>query len=136
MANALYGKGREAFGNAGINWGSDTIKAILVDTSAYTVDIDVHDNLDDIPVGARVGTAQTLASKTNTLGVFDAADVTFSSLSSAPSVEAVVLFKDTGVESTSTLIAYIDTATGLPTTSGLTSIAVQWSNGANKIFKL
>ncbi len=136
MANALYGKGREAFGNAGINWGSDTIKAILVDTSAYTVDIDVHDNLDDIPVGARVGTAQTLASKTNTLGVFDAADISFTGLSSAPSIEALVIFKDTGVESTSTLIAYIDTATGLPTTAGLSSVSVAWSNGSNKIFKL
>jgi hypothetical protein len=136
MANALYGKGREAFGNAGINWGSDTIKAILVDTGAYTVSIDVHDNLDDIPAGARVGTAVTLTSKTNTLGVMDAADISFTGLSSAPTIEALVIYKDTGVESTSTLIAYIDTATGLPVSAGATQVDVTWDNGANKIFKL
>lgn len=136
MANALYGKGREAFGNAGINWGSDTIKAILVDTGSYTVSIDVHDNLDDVPGGARVGTAVTLASKTNTLGVFDAADISFTGLSSAPSIEALVIYKDTGVESTSTLIAYIDTATGLPVSAGATQVDVAWDSGANKIFKL
>lgn len=136
MANALYGKGREAFGNAGINWGSDTIKAILVDTGAYTVIIDVHDNLDDIPGGARIGTAVTLASKSNTLGVMDAADLSFTGLSSAPTIEALVIYKDTGVESTSTLIAYIDTATGLPVSAGATQVDVTWDNGANKIFKL
>lgn len=136
MANAVYGKGREAFGNAGINWGSDTIKAILVDTALYTVSIDVDDALADIPAGARIGTAVTLASKTNTLGVFDAADLSFTGLSSAPTIEALVIFKDTGVEATSTLITYIDTATGLPVAAGATQVDVTWDNGANKIFKL
>lgn len=136
MANALYGKGREAFGNAGINWGSDTIKCILVDTGAYTVSIDVDDALADIAAGARIGSAVTLSSKTNTLGVFDAADISFTGLSSAPSIEALVIFKDTGVEATSTLIAYIDTATGLPVSAGATQVDVAWDNGANKIFKL
>ena len=136
MSNALYGKGREAFANAGINWGSDTIKAILVDTASYTVSIDVHDNLDDIPAGARVGTAVTLASKTNTLGVLDCADFSFTGLSSAPSIEALVIYKDTGTESTSTLIAYIDTATGLPVSAGATQVDVTVDSGANKLVKL
>ena len=136
MSNALYGKGREAFANAGINWGSDTIKAILVDTASYTVSIDVHDNLDDIPAGARVGTAVTLASKTNTLGVLDCADFSFTGLSSAPSIEALVIYKDTGTESTSTLIAYIDTATGLPVAAGATQVDVTVDSASNKLFKL
>lgn len=136
MANAMYGKGREAFGNAGINWGSDTIKAILVDTGSYTVSIDVHDNLDDIPGGARVGTAVTLTSKTNTLGVLDCADLSFTGLSSAPTIEALVIYKDTGTESTSTLIAYFDTATGLPVAAGATQVDVAIDNGANKVLKI
>ena len=136
MANAMYGKGRESFGNAGINWGSDTIKAILVDTGSYTVSIDTHDNLDDIPGVARVGSAVTLASKTNTLGVLDAADISFTGLTSAPSIEALVIYKDTGTESTSTLIAYIDTASGLPVSAGATNVDVSWDNGANKVFKI
>lgn len=136
MANALYDKGREAFGNAGINWGADTIKCILVDTGVYTPNLATDQFLSTIVAGARVGTAQTLANKTNVAGVVDADDINFTGLTGAPSIEALVIFKDTGVEATSTLIAFIDTATGLPTAAGLSSAAVQWSNGANRIFKL
>ena len=49
---------------------------------------------------------------------------------------AVVLYKDTGTESTSPLIAFIDSGTGLPTPAGVNSIIVRWDNGSNKIFKL
>lgn len=136
MASAFYGKGREAFANAGVNWVGDTIKAILVDTALYTVDIDVHDFLDDIPAGARVGSPVTLSGKSNVLGVLDAADISFTGLSSAPSIEALVLYKDTGTESTSTLLIYIDTATGLPVAAGATQVNVTFDNGANKIGKL
>lgn len=136
MANALYGKGREAFGAAGINWATDDIRAILVDTASYTVDIDVHDNLDDIPGGARIGSAVALASKTNTLGVMDCADFSFTGLTAAPTIEALAVYKHTGVETTSTLIAYIDTATGLPVSAGATQVDITVDSGANKLFKL
>ena len=65
----------------------------------------------------------------------DAADITFTSVS-GPSIEAIILFADTGTESTSPLIAYIDTATGLPITPNGGDIIVTWDNGANKIFKV
>lgn len=136
MANALYGKGRESFGAAGINWATDDIRAVLVDTALYTVAIDTHDFLDDVPVGARVGSAVALSSKTNTLGVMDCADFSFTGLSSAPSIEALVVYKHTGTESTSQLIAYIDTATGLPVAAGATQVDITVDNGANKLFKL
>lgn len=135
MANALYGKGREGFLDGSIDWDTDNIKVVLVDTDDYSVDIDVHDNLDDVAAGARVATSGNLASKTVTLGVADAADVTFSSVTGDQS-EALVIYKDSGVESTSRLIAYIDTATGLPVTPNGGDIAAQWDSGANKIFKL
>lgn len=136
MANALYGKGREAFLDGDIDWAADTIKAILVDTGVYTPSIDVDDNLDDIIAGARVGSAVTLATKTSTLGVADAADISFTGLVEAPTIEALVIYKDTGVESTSRLIAYIDSATGLPVAAGATQVDVAWDSGANRIFKL
>jgi hypothetical protein len=134
MANALYDNGRNEFLLGNIAWLTDTIKAILVDTGAYTVDTAVHANLSDVPAGARVATA-TLASPTATAGTADAADVTFPAVSGATS-EALVLYKDTGVESTSTLIAYIDTATGLPVTPNGGDVNVTWDSGANKIFTL
>lgn len=135
MANALYGKGREAFGNADIDWLVDDIRIILIDTADYTVSIDVDDFLNDIPSGARVATSGALTSKTNTLGVVDAADVTFTAVTGDQS-EAIVIYKHTGTESTSNLIAYIDTATGLPVTPNGGNIVVQWANSGNFIFKL
>jgi hypothetical protein len=134
MANALYAKGKEALLSAGIDFVNNTIKATLVDLADYTVNLATDDAIADVPAGARVATV-TLSSKTVTNGVFDAADSTFTAVSGDPS-EALVIWKDTGTEATSTLIAYIDTATGLPVTPNGTNIPVTWDNGANKIFAL
>lgn len=134
MANALYDSGRNAFLTGDIDWVADTIKVVLVDAADYTVNLSTHDFLDDVPAGARVATA-TLASKTATAGVADAADTTFSGVSGDVS-EALVIYKDSGVEATSQLIAYIDTATGLAVTPNGGNILVQWDSGSNKIFKL
>lgn len=140
MASGLYDAGRNAFARGDIAWkasGGSSIKAILVDAGAYTVDLGVHDNLDDIPAGARIGSAVALTLIDPSAGVCDANNISFTGLLSPPSGEAIVLYKDTGVESTSTLIAYIDSATsGLPTPAGISQADIAWSNGANKIFKL
>lgn len=137
MANTLYDKGRQRFLEANINWMTDTIKCILVDTGAYTANFSTHEFLSDIPTSARIGTTSgvTLTSKTTDGGAADAADITFSSVTGA-SIEALVLYKDTGTEGTSPLMAYIDTATGLPITPNGGDIIVTWDNGANRIFKL
>lgn len=135
MANALYGKGREGFLAGSIDWDTDDIRIILIDAADYVKSIDVDDNLDDIAGAARVATSDALATKTVTLGVADAADKTWSSVSGDPS-EEIVGYKHTGVESTSRLIFNIDTATGLPVTPNGGDITVSWDDGANKIFKL
>jgi hypothetical protein len=133
MANALYGKGREKFLTGDIAWDTDNIKASLVDTGTYTVAIDTHEFYSDL--SGVVADSGNLASKTVALGVADAADVTFGSVTGA-TVEAVVIWKDTGTASTSPLIAYIDTATNLPITPNGGDITVAWDSGANRIFKL
>lgn len=135
MANALYDKGREGFLDGSIDWDTDDIRIILVDAADYTVNLATHDNLDDIPSGARVATSGALAGKTKTDGVADANDVVLSSVTGDP-CEAIVIYKHTGTESTSRLIAYIDTGTGLPVTPNGGDITIAWDNGANKIFKL
>jgi hypothetical protein len=135
MANALYGKAREKFLNGDIDWAAHDIKAVLVDTNDYVVSIDVDEFLDDITAGADEATSANLSGKTSTLGVADAADVTFPTVTGDP-CEALVLYRDTGDPATSPLIAYIDTATGLPVTPNGGDITVTWDNGANKIFKL
>lgn len=134
MANALYDTGRNAFLLGAVNWATDDIRAILVDTGQYTVNLSTHDFLNDIPSGARIAVTSLIGESANA-GIADANDTTFTSVSGA-SVEALVIYKHTGTESTSQLIAYIDTATGLPVTPGGGDIIVAWDNGANKIFKL
>ncbi len=135
MATALYDKGREGFLSGSIDWDTDDIRVILIDTGAYTVNLSTHDNLDDVAAGSRIAVSGALGSKTVTDGVANAAGVTFSAVTGA-TVEAVVIYKHTGVESTSRLIAFIDNATGLPVTPNGGDITLAWDTGASKIFKL
>jgi hypothetical protein len=135
MASALYDNGRAGFLSGDIDWDANNIKAVLVDTGAYTVNLGSHQFLSDIPSGARIATSGNLSGKTTTAGVADAADVTFTAVTGA-SVEAIVVYQDTGAAGTSRLIAYVDTATGLPLTPNGGDVTLAWDNGANKIFKL
>ena len=110
--NVVYPKWKEALMQGGANSSlTGAVKAYMVDTGNYTYSAS-HQFLSDLPVGARVGAPQTLASKTFVAGVFDAADLSHPSFSGV-SVEALVLAIDTGSDATSRLVAYIDQATGL-----------------------
>ena len=135
MANTLFDKGRERFATAALSWTADTLKCILVDTAAYTANFTTHEFLSDISGSAIIAPAVTLTSKTATGGACDAADSTFTSVAGA-SIEAIIIYKDTGTAGTSPLIAYIDTATGLPITPNGGDIIVTYDNGPNRIFKL
>lgn len=134
MANALYTKAKQGFLGAGIDLQNDTIKCTLIDTNDYTVNLSTDQYWSSIPDNAKVAT-QTLTTTSITDGVFDAGDVTFSSVTGDQS-EALVIWKDTLSNTTSPLIAYIDTATGLPVTPNGGDITITWDSGANKIFAL
>ena len=116
MANALYDAGREAFLSGSLDWDADTIKLTLVDNADYTVDLAAHDFYNDITSAGRVATSGAFTSKTTTAGVADAADVTLTSVTGDPFESIVIWEDDAGAESADRLIAYLDTATGLPTT--------------------
>jgi hypothetical protein len=135
MSNALYTKAKQALIAGDIDLESDTIKAVFVDGADYTPNLSTHQFLSDIPSGARVAISGALQNKTVTDGVFDADDITISSVS-GDQFEYIVLFKDTGVEGTSRLLLIIDTATGLPCTPNGSDITIQWSSGADRIFRL
>ena len=136
MANQLYPKAKEDFLAGNLNLSSNTITMALVDTGSYTFD-SAHEDRADIPNAAVVSTVN-LTSKTIVNGVFDAVDATFSSVTGA-NCEALVIYH-TDVEgtgnTTSRLIAYIDTATGLPILPNGGDITVRFSAGASKIFAL
>ena len=135
MANALFDSARKRFLEGQFNWLTDTIKAVLVDTGSYSVNLTTHQFLSDVGTGARVATSGAFTSKSTAGGAADAADVTFSSVT-GPNIEAIIIYSDTGVDATSPLIAWIDTATGLTIVPNGGDIIVTWDNGPNKIFKL
>ena len=133
MANALYDSARAGFLAGTLDWDADTIKAVLIDTGTYTFNA-AHDFYNDLS-GVVGSESSAFASKTTTAGVADAADITFTAVT-GNTVEAIVIFKDTGNVATDALIAYIDTGTGFPVTPNGGDITVSWDSGANKIFKL
>lgn len=134
MANALYPKWKEQLlqFTANNNLSSGTVKVALVDTGTYTYS-STHQFYSSVS-SAAVGTPQTIGSKTFADGVFDGADVTFTAVT-GNSVEALVLYIDTGSAATSPLVAYIDTSvTGLPVTPNGGDITITWN--ASGIFAL
>jgi hypothetical protein len=133
MANALYSKAKEAFLNGSINMVANTITIALVDTGVYTYSA-THQFRNEVSNSAVISST-TLANKTITNGVFDADDATFSSVTGA-NCEALLIFQDTGIQTTSRLIAYIDSATGLPILPNGGDISVAFSSGSSKIFAL
>jgi len=140
MANQLYPKAKEDFLAGNLNMSSNTITMALIDTDVYSFNTS-HEDRADVPNTAVVSTVN-LTSKSITAGVFDAADATFTTVSGANS-EALILYHNTGDaendgtdQTTSRLIAYIDTATGLPILPNGGDITVRFSDGASKIFAL
>ena len=134
MANALYPKWKEQLlqFTANNNLSAGTVKVALIDTGTYTYN--AADQFYSSASAAAVGTPQTIGSKTFTNGVFDGADVTYTAVTGA-SIEALIIWVDTGSNATSPLVAYIDTSvTGLPITPNGGDITIVWN--ASGIFAL
>ena len=132
MANVLYPNGKENLLNGVIDLVDDTIKVAMIDTGTYTYSA-THEFYDDL--SGVVDTPVALTTKSTTDGVFDADDAIFSE-ATGDTVEALVIYKDTGTPSTSPLIAYIDSGTNLPVTPNGGDITIQWSSESSKIFSI
>ena len=135
--NKLYSSGREKWLRGEVSWNADTIRVVAVD-SGY-VQSDAHDFLNDVAAGARVATSSPLAAKTTAGGVADGDDVLYPSVAAGSTITGLVVYKDTGVETTSVLLAWIDTkADGTPIsvpTDG-NDIVVRWRDDATRILRL
>lgn len=108
----------------------DTIKIALL-TSSYTPDFDAHDFFDDVSAN-EVGASGTYSAGGATLsvtltqdntdneGVFDATDVSWTS--ATITARYAIIYKSTGVSSTSPLIALIDFGSNQTSTAGTFAI--------------
>ena len=133
MPNAIYPLSKQALldGDANIDLNDLSVRVALVDTGTYTYSA-THQFLTSLT--GVVGTAQLIGNTTVTNGVFDGDNVTYTAVT-GNSVEALVIYIDTGTAGTSRLVAFIDTGvTGLPVTPNGGDITVTWN--ASGIFAL
>lgn len=120
MANAIYPLFKQALmnGSANTDMSAGTVVAALIDTGVYTYSA-AHQFESDL--SGVIGTNQTLTTKVfGADGSFDSDNPTWTAVAGGTTVEAIVLFLDTTVPTTSRLILYVDAGqTGLPfTTNG------------------
>lgn len=110
---------------------TDTMKAALVSTS-YSENSATDEFYSSIS-GFVLGTPQTLASKSVTLGILDCADITFPAVPSGSTAQGIVIYKDTGVPGTSPLLCFIDTITGFPVATNDGDLQVVIDNSTYKL---
>ncbi len=135
MANVLYPKAKEDFLAGNLDLTSNNLTIALIDADIYTFN-SADEHRDDVPNSSVVAEAN-LANKTVTSGVFDADDATFIAVSGANCEALIIYHTDTaGGNTASRLIAYIDTATGLPILPNGGDIIVRFNDGPDKIFAL
>jgi hypothetical protein len=134
MANALYNYARQSYLTATMDWLTIAAKAVLLDTTHYTFAA-THQFYSSISGSAIVAGPVLITTPVAVDGAAGGDNITFSSVSGA-TVRAIGIFEDTGTPSTSRLIAYIDTATGLPITPNGGDIILQWDTGVNLIYRI
>lgn len=142
MANAVYPKAKEGFLDGSIDLDTAVIKVALVRGYTYS---SAHEFVSDVTTagGTLHATSGALSSIAVTNGVFDAADVTFTTPSSDANQHSLLVFQSSAVgggsdvaSSSQRVIAWIDTGTGVPIIPSGGDITIQWDSGANKIFSL
>jgi hypothetical protein len=137
-----YGLGVKAIVDQSINWSSDTIKVALI-TNAYTPNQDTDQFFSTPAASETSGSGYsagglTLASKTSTYNAgshaeqLDAADVSWAA--STVTAAFAVVYKSTGNNATSPVIAYVDFGGSLSTANG--TFSIQWDATGILVFTL
>lgn len=128
MASALYNSYKQSLLDSSapnISSGGSTVRAIFV-TSSYVFSAS-HANFSDLTNtvgdgGTGRANGEQLLTITITNGAYDAADTVFASVTGT-SINAIVLYVDSGVDATSSLIAYID---GISLSPSAAQVTIQW----------
>jgi hypothetical protein len=134
VANAIYPLYKQALldASANVDLNDGTVKVALIDTGVTTYNA-ANEFYSSVSAGV-VGTPQTINNTTVTNGLFDGDNVTYTAVT-GNSVEALLIYIDTGSAATSRLVAWIDTSvTGLPVTPNGGDISITWN--ASGIFQL
>ena len=121
MASQLYPQGAAHIlgKTAQADLDSDTFKILFYSGSFNGA----HEYVSDLTGGSIVARSATLTGVTITAGVVDANDVVVASVSGSAFTH-IILYKDTGTDSTSVLIAIFDIASFTPTGA---NVSVAWN---------
>lgn len=132
MADIIYNSFKANIMNGGIDLDTDTIKVMLV-TSAYTPNQDTHEDRADVTNevsgtgyttgGAEITSKTVTADTTDNEGVFDGADVTWST--ATITARGAVIYKSTGVAANDLLICYLDF--GSDQSSSAADFTIAWN---------
>jgi hypothetical protein len=132
MANTIYPLWKAGIIQASANTAlTGNLKVALVNSTTFPYSAA---NQFFSSVTSTVAAGVALATKTYTNGTLGAASVVFTAVPGPTVGQALVLYVDSGVASTSPLVAYIDTATNLPVTPNGGDITITWN--ASGIFAL
>lgn len=136
MSNFIYSKIKQSLIDREIDIVVDNLKVLLVNNT-YVPNQNVDEFVSDISASAIKARSSALQNVTNILGVLDADDIIIASYP-GDAFNALVIYVDTGSDSTSNLVAYIDDSSGLPFAGVGTTIplTIAWSNGPTKIIAL
>lgn len=136
MANFIYGKAKQGLLNGDFNVASDTLKVLLVDSS-YSPNQNTDEFVSSISSSKIKARSSALTNVTNVLGTLDADDININAYN-GQAFKSLIIYKDTGNDSTSRLLAYIDSSIGIPFSgvNATTNITISWSNESNKIIAL
>lgn len=132
MANIIYNSFKKNLMKSNVNLATDTLKLMLV-KSNYTPDMDLHEFVATVTTfeatgagytagGAALQNKNVTQDNTNDKAVFDADDVKWSN--STITARYAVIYKDTGIVTTSPLIGCIDF--GAEKSSENHDFIVQW----------
>ena len=130
MASLVTNKGKYEMGTGDTVWTTSTIKAALLNsTAAPTVDTNFLSELTANEIAGAGYTRQTLGTKTRTENdtndrlELSCATIAFGSIAAGETIGWVVFYRDTGVDSTSPVLA-CDDVTNTPTNGQAVSYTV------------
>jgi len=105
MQSQLFPSARQLFLTGALDWLAGSMRAVLL-ADSY-VPTFTESNLSDIPSAVRISISALMLSRTAVNGIAGGVAVNLGTILSGTLVSKAVIYKDTGVEATSTLIAFI-----------------------------
>jgi hypothetical protein len=117
-----------------IDYLNDDIRMALL-SIGYTPNLNSDSYLSDV-LSYLIGDSEQLNNKTIIDGAADCDDVLFGSVSSGNVIRYAVVYKNTGVASTSPLIVLLGDIPNVPFVSTGNDIEIVIDNGSNKLFRL